>query len=279
MACRRYSLLLLALLAACNAESGPADLAPCDLRGALTPGTTAHGFLGAASCPAPSDAVPGLVTARARWTLRVHPDTLYVVSARYLLPPSGAHWAGRLLEYMVEGNDTLLRSGYWGTAGTAAGDLLQEMLVASPVDRTVLIHLERAAPSDSGAYQLEVRRCTILHLVPGTATPALPLGDGCPLWSAGTPGHALFFAYPSDSAVARQVTVTQPDGAVSIYYAWAARPPLNFACWYAAGSCDLGLGGTATFAIHPYAVDGVTAGAVFTLGPAASVTLKVETAP
>jgi hypothetical protein len=271
--------LLSILLAACGTEVAPIELAPCDLRGTLTPGATFAGHLGATSCSAPSDAVPGFMTDRDRWILQLHPDTVYVVSATYLHPPSGERWAGRLLEYTVEGEDTLLRSGYWGTAGTAKGDLLQEMLLANPTDRTVLVQLERWAVGDSGAYWLEVRRCAILPLTPGVTTPTLALAEGCPLWSAGTPGHARFFSYPSDSTVTRQVTVEQSGGAVPIYFAWAALPSMNFACWYAAGRCDLGAGGTATFVIHPFPVNGVTAGAVFTLGPSASVTLKVETVP
>ncbi len=271
--------LLLALLAACGPDLAPKEEFPCSSRGTLTAGSTSAGHLGEASCASVSDAVPGLATNRDRWTLQVHPDTVYVVSATYLVRPGESSWAGRLLGYTAEGGDTLLRTGYWGTAGIASGGLLQEMLIAGTTDGRIIIHLERATITDSGTYRLEVRRCAMIHLTPGVTSPPIGLDNGCPLWSAGLPGHARFFVYPSDSGVVRDVRVTQTGAEVPIYYAWAARPPLNFACWYAGGSCDLGNGGSSEFTIRPYPVDGITAGVLFTTGPTATVTVRVDAVP
>jgi hypothetical protein len=152
------------------------------------------------------------------------------------------------------------------------------MLLASSVARPVIVHLERATRTDSGRYRLEARPCPIVPLTADVTTPALPLDDACVLWSAGTPGRARFFRYASDSGVAREVTVTQSD-TVPLYYAWAAKPPFNFACWYAGGSCDLGGGGKGTFTIQPLSVTGVTAGAIFSTGSRTNVTLRVKVAP
>jgi hypothetical protein len=271
--------LLLILVASCASDLAPREQPPCDSRGTLVPGTTREGYLGEANCPIQSDVSPGLPTNRDRWTLQLHPDTVYVVSARYLVPAGGARWSGRLLGYAVAGGDTLLRTGYWGTSGTANGELLHEMLLASTTDRALIVHLERATATDSGRYQLDVRRCPVLHLDPGTTSLTIALDGSCLLWTAGAPGRARFFDYPSDSAVVRDITVTPNDPAVSIYYAWASRPPLNFACWYAAGSCDLGTGGTTIFTVRPFPVDGITAGVLFTLGASTSVTVGVAAVP
>lgn len=274
----RSTPILLLLLGACGAEVAPKDQLPCSSRGTLTPGVTRSGYLGEANCPFRSDITPSLATNRDRWTILLHPDTVYVISARYLVPAGGLGWAGRLLAYSVEGGDTLLRTGFWGTAATPEGELLHEMLLASATDREVIVHLERASPSDSGAYRLEARRCPILHLTPEVPSPSLTLDAGCPLWTAGTPGRARFFDYPSDSGVVRDVQVTPAEGgAVALHYAWAARPPFDFACWYAGGHCDLGTGGTAPFGIRPYPVDGITAAVIFTLGPATEFRLTVAT--
>lgn len=277
---RITSILLLTLLTACGTEVAPKDQPPCEIRGTLRPGVTRQGYLGEANCTFQSDITPGLATNRDRWTIQLHPDTVYVISARYLVPASGLAWRGRLLAYTPVAGDTLLRTGFWGTAGTPEGDLLHEMLLASTTDREVIVHLERASASDSGVYRLEARRCPILHLVPGVTTPALALGEGCPLWTAGTPGRARFFDYPSDSGVVREIQVTPTEGGtVALYYAWAARPPFDFACWYAGGHCDLGTGGNGPFAIRPWPIDGITAGVIFSLGPATDFRLTVALVP
>jgi hypothetical protein len=275
----RPLLLLIGLLTACGSDLATIEGSPCASRGSLTPGTTRSGYLGEASCAALSDVVPGLATTRDRWTLQLHPDTLYIVSARYLASAPAAQWSGRLLGYAPDGGDTLLETGYWGSGGTSAGDRIQEMLLASTVDRPVIVQVERATPADSGSYRLEAHRCSITPLTPGVTSDTLPLDDACVLWSAGTPGRARFFAYPSDSGVAREVTVTQVGGSVPIHYAWAAKPPFNFACWYSGGSCDLGSGGSGPFTIRPLAVDGMTAGVIFTTGSKTGVKLRVDLTP
>ena len=273
--------LLLPLLAACGGDGGgPTELAPpCAIQGAVIPGATAAGRRGASSCAGVSDIPATGPTNFARWTVTIHPDTVYIVSARLLSPGNGTSWYGKLLAYSGEGSDTLLRTGYWGWAHRADGDVLEEMLVADTGTRELIVHLERAMLSDSGHYQLEVRRCPMLQLTPGVTTPQLALEGGCPLWTAGTPGRALFFKYAGTATITRQVSVAQFGGSVNLYYAWASSPRINFACWYAGGDCNLGVGGPASFAITPAPVDGLTGGALFTLGPVATVTLKVDAVP
>jgi hypothetical protein len=271
--------LLIALLTACGEDLAPLEEPPCQIRGTLTPGATRTGYLGEASCPFGSDAIPGLLTNRDRWALQLHPDTMYIIRARYLGSAPTTYWSGRLLGYAPDEGDTLLVTGYWGSGGTVAGDRIQEMLLATTVDRPMIVHLERATPADSGSYRLEAQRCSITPLNPGVTSDTLPLDDACVLWSTGTPGRARFFAYRGDSGVAREVTVTQTGGEVPIHYAWAAKPPFNFACWYAGGSCDLGSGGKGTFTLRPLAVDGMTAGIIFTTGSRTSVQLRVDVTP
>jgi len=277
----RLAPLLLSLLTACGAESGgPTEsLPPCAVQGTVIPGATASGHIGASNCAGMSDIPATGATNFVRWSVTIHPDTIYIVSARLLSPGNGSSWFGKLLAYSGEGGDTLLRTGFWGWAHRANGDVLEEMLVADTADRQLILHLERATLSDSGNYQLEVRRCAMIRLTPGVTTPPLALDGGCPLWTAGSPGRAIFFDYPSTAAVTRQVTVDQLGGNVNLYYAWASAPRINFACWYAGGDCNLGVGGSASFAITPSPVDGLTGGALFTLGPVATVTLKVDAVP
>jgi hypothetical protein len=274
----RPLLLLFALLTACGADLATVEEPPCDSRGTLAPGTERSGSLGEANCASLSDVIPGLETNRDRWTLQLHPDTVYVVEARYLASSRTGPWWGRLLGYTAEGGDTLLRTGYWGSGGTANGDHLQEMLLASASARPVIVHVERATRADSGRYRLEARPCHIVPLTDGVTTPVLPIDDACVLWSAGAPGRARFYSYASDSGVTREVTVT-PSDSVPLYYAWAAKPPFNFACWYAGGSCDLGGGGKGTFTVQPLSVNGVTAGAIFSTSSKTNVTLRVKIAP
>jgi|GEM_PF-3875805 len=271
--------LLLALLTACGEDLAPAEEPPCQSRGTLTPGATRSGYLGAANCPFGSDVVPGLMTNRDRWTFQLHADTMYVIRARYLASTPTTPWSGRLLGYAPDGGDTLLTTGYWGSGGTAAGDRIQEMFLASAGDRPVIVHLERATPTDSGSYLLEAHRCSISPLTTGVTSDTLLIDDACLLWSAGTPGRARFFTYRSDSGIAREVAVAQTGGNVPIHYGWAAKPPFNFACWYSGGSCDLGSGGTGPFTIRPLAVDGMTAGIIFTTGSRTSVKLRVDITP
>ena len=269
--------LTIALLGACGGDLANVEEPPCDSRGTLTPGATRSGSLGEANCASLSDVIPGLTTNRDRWTLQLHPDTVDVVEAQYLASTRTGPWWGRLLGYTAEGGDTLLRTGYWGSGGNINGDHLQEMLLASSIDRPVIVHLERATATDSGRYRLEARPCPIVPLTADVATPALPLDDACVLWSAGTPGRARFFSYASDSTVRREVTVTQSDS-VALYYAWAAKPPFNFACWYAGGSCDLGGGGKGIFTIQSLSVNGVIVGVIFSSGSRTNVTLWVKVA-
>jgi hypothetical protein len=272
-------ILLVTLLLACGTELAPPDQLPCEIRGTLTPGVTRSGFLGEANCDFQSDVAPGLATTRDRWTIRVHPGTVYVVTARYLPRAGRDPWSGKLLGYLATEIDTLLHTGYWGTSGTPSGEQLHEMLLASPLSRVMLVHLERATAGDSGNYRLEARRCPILHLEPETTYSEVSVGPECSLWTAGTPGMARFFDYPSDSGVLRVITVTPDDPNVGVHFAWASHPPLNFACWYAAGSCDLGTGGVAPFTFRPEPVDGITAGMIFTLGLQTTATLRVDSAP
>src|SRR5688572_2006285 len=182
------AILYLALLAACGTELAPPDRPPCESRGTLSPGVTGAGFLGEANCDFQSDVTPGLATTRDRWTIRVHPGTVYVVTARYLPPAGGDPWSGRLLGYLTDGGDTLLHTGYWGSAGTPSGERLHEMLLASPADRVMLVHLERASATDSGSYRVEARRCPILRLEPEATYTEITVGSECPLWTAGLPG-------------------------------------------------------------------------------------------
>jgi hypothetical protein len=273
------SILCLSLLASCGTELAPPDRPPCESRGTLTPGAPRTGFLGEANCDFQSDVAPALATTRDRWTIQVHPGTVYVVTARYLPPADGDPWSGRLLGYLTDGGDTLLHTGYWGSAGTPTGERLHEMLLASTVERVMLVHLERASATDSGRYRLEARRCPILHLEPDATYPDVVVGPECPLWTAGLPGLARFFDYPSDAEAARMITVTPNDPNVAVHFAWASRPPLNFACWYTAGSCDLGTGGAVRFTFRPEPVDGITAWMIFTLGPPTTATLRVDSAP
>lgn len=268
-----------AIAFACGGPFAPADELPCALRGAIVPGATSVGSLGVGSCGALSSIPPDDSVNFDRWTITVHPDTVYVVMARMLAPSGGVLWQGRLLSYTPNPGDTLLRTGYWGRATKTNGDEVEEMFIADPMDRTVIVQLERPSGLARQGYRLEVRRCPTHALTIGVTSAALGLDSGCPLYAAGLPGLALFFTYPSAAAVPRQVMVAQSGTSTPLYWGWASRPPFDFACWYSSGSCDLGVGGTAPFTIVPYAVDGVTAGVIFTLGPPATVTLTVNPLP
>jgi len=268
-----------ALSISCSGPDAPTDDFPCASRGVIAPGTTSEGSLGRGSCTSVSPVPPGDSIDFDRWTLVLHPDTIYVVSARMLAPTGSVLWQGRLLALTPTASDTLLRTGYWGRATKTNGDEIEEMFVADSTSRSIIVQLERPLRLAREGYRLEVRRCPIHPLTPDVPSPALSIDAGCPLYSAGLPGLALFFTYPSSATVVHEVVVDEAGTTPPLYWGWASKPPFDFACWYASGSCDLGIGGTTPFTIVPYAVTGLTAGVIFTLGPPAVVTLTVHTVP
>lgn len=268
-----------ALSISCGSPIAPADELPCASRGSIAPGAISEGSLGIGSCTSVSPVSPGDSIDFDRWTLTVHPDTIYVVSAQMLAPAGSILWQGRLLALTPTVGDTLLRTGFWGRATKTNGDEIQEMFVADTVSRAIIVQLERPLGLAREGYRLEVRRCAIHPLTPDVTSSPLTIDAGCPIYSAGLPGLALFFSYPSTATVVDQVVVNQAGTTTPLYWAWASHPLFDFACWYSSGNCDLGVGGAASFTIVPYAVTGVTAGVIFTLGPPAVVTLTVHTVP